>query len=676
MNFISTYGKATLLLLLFSAYLNSFSQTQEEGKAIIDSLLRQLPKSNHDTVKASLLQEIGIQYFYLGDDRASNYIRQGLEFSRKARWIRGLGNGYNSYAYILLEKGDLAGAMIYADSSYNTFKSANRRRGMAVALQKKGAAYEKAGFYAEAIKNHLEEARLAEELKDTSVMVNACINIGNCHSSSKDDTKALEMYTRALELCKAAGLKRELIPILMNIGLVHADAQQYEKAADYYQQAELALQETVSRVHHGHFYLGKADLYRKTKDYNNAWKYMQLSLKTEQELNNKYSIGRNHFGIGLLLLELSNDSIDKKTLPAILKGSSAFLLQHSKQEFLQALAIAREVNDLEGIMEESHHLSTIEERLGNSNKALQHYKEYTKYKDSIFNDENKRKIAGLEMKHLEEGKNREISLINKDRALKTAALERKNLLLFALITGVIAIVLFASILLWLFSKKKKARFRQQVAEMENQVLRLQMNPHFIFNSLQTVNRYILDNEKEKASGYLSRFSHLIRLTLENSRKQEVFLRKDLQALEMYIQLESMRFAQGFRYTIDVAPEIDPDNTLVPPLLLQPFVENAIIHGIRDREDGEIRIRIFLEGKTLKCIITDNGHGFTANEDSPLPEAGQEHESLGLKITQERLQLLERLKKSPAFIHISGNANDSTQLPGVRVEMGLPYVPDC
>src|SRR6185295_6580718 len=142
-------------------------------------------------------------------------------------------------------------------------------------------------------------------------------------------------------------------------------------------------------------------------------------------------------------------------------------------------------------------------------------------------------------------------------------------------------------------------------EVEMKALRAQMNPHFIFNSLHSINKYVMENDRENASAYLSKFSNLMRLILENSREHEVALAEDLHALELYIQLESLRFKNKFKYLIETDPAIDKENTLIPPLLLQPFVENAIIHGIQNKESGLIRISVKKENNMIKCAVEDN-----------------------------------------------------------------------
>ena len=183
---------------------------------------------------------------------------------------------------------------------------------------------------------------------------------------------------------------------------------------------------------------------------------------------------------------------------------------------------------------------------------------------------------------------------------------------------------------------------------------------------------MIDNEGKLASAYLIRFSNLMRLTLENSREKEVSLSRDLSALELYMQLEALRFKNKFQYVIEVDPGIDWESTLIPPMLLQPFVENSIIHGISNKEGGVIKISVSREGNMIRCVVEDNGEG---RKNSVKFKIAQEvkRESLGVKITQERLQIIDKLKKVKTAIFITDLADINNGSSGLRIELLLPFV---
>ena len=179
----------------------------------------------------------------------------------------------------------------------------------------------------------------------------------------------------------------------------------------------------------------------------------------------------------------------------------------------------------------------------------------------------------------------------------------------------------------------------------------------------------MENDSGTASKYLTKFGKLMRLVLENSREQEIPMEDDLAALELYMQLESLRFENGFKYSIEIDPHIDKENALIPPLMLQPFVENAIVHGISDKEDGLIKINIRPENNNMiKCIVEDNGCGRVMQ---PAVEIDKKRKSLGIRITQERLNIINQLKKAKAAVNIFDLKDAENKPRGSRIELLLP-----
>lgn len=186
--------------------------------------------------------------------------------------------------------------------------------------------------------------------------------------------------------------------------------------------------------------------------------------------------------------------------------------------------------------------------------------------------------------------------------------------------------------------KLKADYQQQIAELENKALRAQMNPHFIFNCLNSINRYIVMSDPDTASNYVTKFSRLIRLILDNSRASEVSLSNELQSLQLYIEMESLRFRDKFNYRMDVSNDINIDNVLIPPLILQPYVENAIWHGLMHLKfTGQLTITIYADKPYLIIKIDDNGVGRKASK--VMEETTfKKNKSHGMLLTGTRLAL--------------------------------------
>jgi sensor histidine kinase YesM len=198
----------------------------------------------------------------------------------------------------------------------------------------------------------------------------------------------------------------------------------------------------------------------------------------------------------------------------------------------------------------------------------------------------------------------------------------------------------------------KLAFEQKLAEMEMSALRAQMNPHFIFNCLNSIKLYTTDNEAAKASAYLTKFSRLIRLVLENSRSERVTLKNELEALELYLEMEVMRFKEKLRFTLTVAPEIDTDIIDIPPMLLQPYVENAIWHGLmHKREGGHVQIKLAQPyTDRLLVTITDDGIGRTKAA-ALKSKSAMASKSFGMKVTDERIALINQIYQTKTQVQV-------------------------
>jgi sensor histidine kinase YesM len=218
----------------------------------------------------------------------------------------------------------------------------------------------------------------------------------------------------------------------------------------------------------------------------------------------------------------------------------------------------------------------------------------------------------------------------------------------------------------------KAAFGKKMAEAEMNTLRAQMNPHFIFNCLNSIKLYALENDSNAASEYLTLFSQLIRLVLENSRSEKITLKKELETVELYIKLEAMRFKDKVGYSIAVSPEIDIQYTELPPLLIQPYVENAIWHGLMHKKEGGcITIEIGQqENDTLLIDITDNGIG---RERAAMykSKSATSQKSFGLKMTSDRIEIINQIYGIRAEVKVIDLKNDLNYSTGTKVMIKIP-----
>lgn len=240
--------------------------------------------------------------------------------------------------------------------------------------------------------------------------------------------------------------------------------------------------------------------------------------------------------------------------------------------------------------------------------------------------------------------------------------------------GMITLCLALIILLARFrinQVRKTEQLKRRIAENKMAALVAQMNPHFIFNSLQSINSYILKNDRQQASEYLGRFARLMRMILENSRTTRHSLEKEKELLELYLKVEAQRFKEPFTYQVEIDENLDAGNVEIPGMMLQPFVENAIWHGLAHKSgSGHIQIRISAEGNLLRCVVTDNGAGRLKAAEINL-QKGKTHTSRALQIVEERLHLLFPDQQDLCSIQYIDLFDNTGEAAGTRVEITLP-----
>lgn len=216
---------------------------------------------------------------------------------------------------------------------------------------------------------------------------------------------------------------------------------------------------------------------------------------------------------------------------------------------------------------------------------------------------------------------------------------------------------------------------KQLAELELKALRSQMNPHFMFNSLNSIKTYIIEAKPDVAADYLSQFAHLVRRILQNSREKMISLKEEIESLQLYISLEQFRFENAFEFQYHIDQEIDIDSIQIPPMLLQPHVENAIWHGLMHKgPGGKLKLEFLRKNGNIKCIIEDNGIGREkAGEMKSL--SARRHKSMGMGITQNRINLMNSIDAIGIHIEIVDMTDANGEPLGTKVIVSLPLKKD-
>ena len=366
--------------------------------------------------------------------------------------------------------------------------------------------------------------------------------------------------------------------------------------------------------------------------------------------------------------------------------AQSYIAQNQPREAVpylnQSVELSEQTGDLTQNIKARKSLSDLYAEEQNYTAALENYKQYVALFDKLYKEKqdeitqssevlqdlyrNQETINLLEKdRQLSEN---QIELLEKDRALKEESIARQSILIYALV-AFIALMLTSGLLLYRNMRQK--RIANQLLALKS--LRSQMNPHFIFNALNSVNSFISKNDTRQANKYLTEFSRLMRTVMENSQEDFVPLAEEIEVLSLYLKLEHFRFQDKFAYELVVSPNISTEDYRIPPMLIQPYIENAIWHGLRYRQDvGFLSVSVGEDEHALLLGIIDNGIGRTKSRALKTSNQ-QQNRSTGMKNTENRVELLNNTFNSKISITISDLTKDEHTGTKVMVRIPKPMI---
>jgi len=351
-------------------------------------------------------------------------------------------------------------------------------------------------------------------------------------------------------------------------------------------------------------------------------------------------------------------------------GSTYVATQQPEQAipFLkQSISLSNKSQNIELKQKSVKELAKAYEDMGQYDKALTVIKDYVHTLDSLQSLHDKNLDASISLNHEFAKQEARIQKLISSQKQKEADIKRQRTILWSLAAALGLFGLLTWLLIRSIRQKQKANM-----QIKLQSLRAQMNPHFIFNSLNSVNNFISKNDERSANRYLSDFSKLMRTVLKNSDQDFISLETEIQTLRIYLDLEHFRFGEKFDYTLELADDMDAALVQVPPMLIQPYIENAIWHGLRYKENkGRLEIRFYTENDKLFCTVKDNGIG--REKSAALKTENQKtYQSTGIKNTKERIELLNKLHGTK--LHIAIYDLTENGLPsGTMAKISIPYI---
>ncbi len=685
-------NKATILILV--SVLHACAIQAQNNKA--DSLKKIIAKTSDEFTKGNACVALSYELLYVSFEEGVKYANQAIDIGFKLKNDTLLAFGYNrkaahyaaqrqdslafafmdkalelflkskhpigqGYTYFLIgwlsvEKADYKKAITVLNSALKAYDEANEIKMKGVVYNSLGIAYYEMGDYHSALNAYFQYLKTNEPYATPTSKGISYGNIALVYNQLKEYDKALEHYSMAQKEYEKTTETSRLIDNYGHIANAYDNLNNFKKALENYNIAEAMAHTSKYEKGLNNVLLNRSLIYIKEKRFTEARPDVESALVYFLRIEHPQSSS-----IALQTIsEMYRNWPDSLMSSHELTRRSTNLL--AKNSAYSAVHFAKLSDNKLTLLNSCENLAKTLETLRMKDSSLIAYKEFIELYKTVSEEDIANKNATIKLSAAFDAEQRETIIraeTDKQRTIKTASI----------IVG--SALLLLAVMIFIHYKKRRdtkakeliAQFNTVVAETEMKALRSQMNPHFIFNSLNSISLYIQKNELKLADSYLVKFARLMRLILENSEHKEVTIKKDMEALELYIQLEQVRLKNSFSYTIKIDKTIDAECTLIPPLLLQPFVENSIWHGISTIPNGCISIEFVQYENRLRCIVDDNGIG--RKKLDQLKKEGQEHQSLGLKITRSRIEILNKTKQAKSAIHIFDKEH------GTRIETELP-----
>ena len=694
-------------IIIFS--FSSFSLTEVFGQIKPQISIR------HDSILVNRLNDLSIQNISLTrKDSAVYYAEQALEEAQKINYAHGIAIAFLRKSQIARYfEDDYSQSEMSCKNALTYFEKSNDKDGIdTVYYYLFNDAFSQCRFE-EAMEYSEKYYSAAIQKNDQDEIFNSLSGMFALNRQMGNYEKSFSYAQQLYDIAIKSKNKNWIASALWDLAELYKLIEDYPNALNYYRKVhEISGGETKEdRIRADRdiwFNIELAEVFSLMHEFDSAWHYYDLFKPVNNAYNRVYQVStgqcyllqgkfeqaEKNFQSGLeghikkkevyevmrTLLDLANVNLALNNSPAALRFGR------------EGLDIALQTHVNQFIRDGYQILSEAFDRLHQTDSSNYFFRKYTVVKDVVLNDKTKGKFAAYNYEL-------RISLMNNEKQIQQIQLQKetwlKNILIASIILIILlAIIFFRNLLLKrryegrlrelaenelhiqkLEAEKSKAVLLQQQSELEMKALRAQMNPHFIFNCLNSINRFIIGQDPERAADYLTKFAKLIRIVLEMSGKPFIPIKEELNCLKLYMDLEILRFEKPFIYEIH-CHEIDKTSVMIPSLLIQPFVENAIWHGLHSDEEreGKITINLELDNNMLHCEITDNGVGRLHSLHVKGNRSGT-RKSLGIALTEHRLRLADPTHPEATGIIFQDLTDEAGKNTGTRIHIRIPVKTD-
>ncbi|WP_420574826.1 tetratricopeptide repeat protein [Kordia sp.] len=638
------YKNVLICILSLFLYTISFSQTTDsifvkEANALLEAKPTEYSKI-HEKLEQFTKDSLQLQYI--------------VNLYKENKYLHGESYALNAIGNYCRNTSQYNKAILYHEQALEKAKEAGDKELHAKALNMLGVVYRRIDDIRRALDYHQEALALAESIEDKTESVKRSIavslnSMGNIFLVLEQYDLAVQRFKRSMKIEESVGNKLGLAINYHNIGYAKEATGDLEGALLDYKESLRYNNEINSNLGRVICNNTIGRIYIKQKKYDEAIEIISSTLESAKGLRDKFHLSGVYTTLGWAYLELKNYTKAKKYLN-------------------EGLDISQEYNLKSAIAESYGRLAVVAEQEKKYKKALDFRKKSYELNEEITNEKNFKYVNDLIVKYDTKKFNTQIENLEKENATVKQTLKRNKSIW---VTSSIVFA-FLAIMIYILYRQRLLNNEKKILTLEQDMLRSQMNPHFVFNSLNSIKQYIISNEQKNAVHYLNKFAKLIRKILDASRVKVVSLSDELETMDLYMSIENIRFSNEINFEVLVDENINLDQIKIPSLVLQPFLENALWHGLSSKK-GEKNIKLSVtktEDDYVTIAIADNGIGREAAQkiaDNKIVK----RKSIGITLTKNRLTNFVKDFKNSFSVHFK-DLKDTNQYPaGTEVVLNIP-----
>ena len=646
--------------LIYSAEVNEILGRQEEYFRDVLGCQQFLNRLNTEEVSFKIYKHLGNYHSNLLEfETADFYLKNAQKIAEKKRQNAKIAEVKNLIAFNFMLDNKKDSALRYTEMSIQFARRTSNKSILAESFNTQARVYAYFGQLELSVAKNIVSLQLALEVNDRFRLAKYNRELGISQRLIYNLNDAEYYFKQSYEHAQKIADYHQMGLALSNLGTIYFGRKEFKKAIESTQRAIRLLSELNDFNGLGEAYDILGMIYREQKDYTLAASSFNKSLVFYESTGNKEKIAGVYHNVGTVFRK------QKKYANAL--------------NYLQrSIEIREQFGSKNQIYSTYREIADVYRDVGKTNDALKYLDMYLDYQDSNTTIQSATKIAELSELYRSEQRDRLIMMQSdsierqrQERAFTSTKLEnvqlRNNSQMYFII-GFLIISVLAGIIVFYRWNQTRIKQERKEAEMSQTLLRAQMNPHFVFNAMSVIQSYIYENDTENSSKFLVNFSRLMRLILENSPKEFIPIETEIEILQKYLETQKLRFEDRFNYSIECEDILLEEGALIPPMITQPFIENAIEHGqLHTIEGGFILISFSKQNNMLNVIIEDNGIGRKGAE---LNKKSKDHKSMAMKITKDRIDNMSKKYRTEGRLIVEDfNKKLNT---GTKVLISLPY----